>query len=96
MAWGAWMVVNLTIEEELQVEALARSAISHPEHEQIAQMCASLVRQNAYQKKMLSQAVSYISELEIKNALAEDVADTPWRRLLSGNPLALVFGKLKP
>ena len=95
MAWGSWMVVNLTIEEELQIEALARTAINHPEHDKVADLCASLVKQNAYQKKVLQQAVRYIAELEIKNALAEDVADTPWRRFLSGNPIAAVLGKLK-
>ena len=88
------MIVNLTIEEELQIEALARTAISHPEHEKVADLCAALVKQNAYQKKILQQAVRHISELEIKQALAEDVADAPWWGFLSDNPLAAIFRKL--
>jgi len=96
MAWGSWMVVNLTIEEELQIEQLARTAINHPEHDKVADLCAALVKQNAYQKKILQQAVRYIAELEIKQALAEDVEDAPWWGFLSCNPLAAVFGKLKP
>jgi hypothetical protein len=96
MAWGQWMVVNLTIEEELEVERLARSAINHPEPEQVAAIAASLVKQNAYQKKILQQAVRYISELEIKNALAQDVAEAPWHSRLSGHPILHFFRKLKP
>lgn len=93
MAWGQWMIVNLTIEEELQIEALARTAIGHPEHEKVADLCAALVKQNAYQKKILQQAVRYISELEIKQALAEDVAEAPWWNFLGRKPLAAILSK---
>ena len=33
------MVVNLTMEEELHIERLARSAIGHPEPEKVADIC---------------------------------------------------------
>jgi len=59
-----WMVVNLSLEEELEVESKARMALNCPDSKEVAKLCAMLIKQNAHQSKLLSQAVGYIAGLE--------------------------------
>ena len=88
MAWADWMVVNLSLEDELQLEREARAILYHDDHDQIAKLCFQLVKQTHYQQKLLSQAVGRITELEAESFLHEsfeveqDRRMSWWRRIL--------------
>ena len=71
MSWGEWMVVELTYEEELRIEQQSRSIIGASDDAQVRELCASFAKQNAFQQKLISQAVKHITELEAKVALDE-------------------------
>ena len=58
------MVVNFSYEEELEVESRARTAFNCPDSKEVAKLCATLIKQNAHQSKLLSQAVRHIARLE--------------------------------
>lgn len=73
MSWGQWMVVEFSVEEELQIENQARSVHRCTDTEQVARLCSSLVKQNAYYTKLLSQATGHIAELEMNALLAGDL-----------------------
>ena len=64
------MVVNLTMEEELRIEQQARSILASSDEEQVRDMCAALSKQNAFQQKLIKQAVRHITELELKAELS--------------------------
>lgn len=91
MAWADWMVVNLSLEEQLQLEREARSVLSHDDHDQVAKLCAQLIKQTYYQQTLLSQAVGRITELETEGFLREsfeveqDRRMNWWRRILSSD-----------
>ena len=67
------MVVEFSVEEELQIENQARSVHRCTDTEQVTRLCSSLVKQNAYYQKLLSQATGHIAELEMIALLADDV-----------------------
>jgi len=73
MSWGQWMVVEFSVEEELQIENQARSVYRCTDTEQISRLCSSLVKQNAYYQKLLRQATGHIAELEMIALLADDI-----------------------
>lgn len=81
---GEWMVVEFSLQEELALEHQARQILGTTDHEEVTKLCAQLARQTAYHQKLMTQAVRYIAELEIKLALADDVASLRpwWKRLL--------------
>jgi hypothetical protein len=88
MPWADWMVVNLSLEDELQLERQARAILNHDDSDEIAKLCFQLVKQTHYQQKLLSQAVGRITELETESFLAEgfEVKQSRrmnwWRRIL--------------
>ena len=59
------MIVEFSVEEELRIENQSRSALHCQDTQQLASLCASLVKQNAYYSKLISQATGHISELEM-------------------------------
>jgi hypothetical protein len=65
MTWGQWMVVEFSVEEELRLENQCRSAYRCEDIEQLAHLCSSLVKQNAYYTKLVRQATGHIAELEM-------------------------------
>jgi len=65
MTWGQWMIVEFSVEEELRIEKQSRLALHCKDTEQLATLCASLVKQNAYYSKLISQATGHIGELEM-------------------------------
>lgn len=71
MSWGEWMVVELTYEEELRIEQQSRSIIGASDDAQVRELCASFAKQNAFQQKLISQAVGHITALEAQIALSE-------------------------
>jgi hypothetical protein len=72
MSWGKWMIVEFSIEEELQIENQARSALHCGDQKEVARLCSSLVKQNAYYQKLLRQATGHIAELEMIVLFNED------------------------
>ena len=80
------MVVEFTLQEELALEHQARQILASDNLQEVTQLCSQLARQTAYHQKLMTQAVRYIAELEIKLALADDVASLKpwWKRLLGG------------
>ena len=87
MGWADWMVVNLSLEDELQLERESRQVLTHHDAEEVAKLCAQLIKQNHHQQQLLKQAVGRITELETE-AFAESLemikqsANRPfWKRL---------------
>jgi hypothetical protein len=72
MSWGDWMVVEFSIEEELQIESQARTVLHCGNTTEVARLCSSLVKQNAYYTKLLRQATGHIAQLEMEAFLAEN------------------------
>jgi hypothetical protein len=72
MSWGKWMIVEFSIEEELQIESQARTVLGCNDSKEVARLCSSLVKQNAYYQKLLRQATGHIAELEMIAFLDED------------------------
>lgn len=61
---GAWLAVSFSMEEKLRMECWARAISSNKDKQEVADLCASLVKQLAYKDKLLKQAVQHIAELE--------------------------------
>jgi len=59
-----WMVVELSLEEQLAVETQTRLVLNCPDSKEVARLCSTLIKQNAHQSKLLSQAVRHIARLE--------------------------------
>ena len=58
MGWADWMVVNQTLEEELEVERSVREINKCNDEEALKMLCSAMVRQSWHQSRLLSQAVS--------------------------------------
>ena len=58
------MVVELSLEEQLAVETQSRLVLNCPDSKEVARLCSTLIKQNAHQSKLLSQAVNHIAALE--------------------------------
>jgi len=71
MSWGAWMVVEQTLETELSLEKAVREIESAGDVEQIKRLCVSLTRQNWHYRQMMKQAVMHVAELETSAALLD-------------------------
>jgi len=71
MSWGQWMVVEFSVEEELRIESQARTVLHCEDHAEIAKLCSSLVKQNAYLSQLVRQATGHIAELEMTMTLAD-------------------------
>ena len=68
MGWATWMQVKPSHEELFEIERSVRNVQNCTDEEQLKMICASLVRQNFHQSKLLSQAVGRIGELDAKIA----------------------------
>ena len=68
MGWADWMVVDQSLEEELELERSVREVNNCQDEQVLKQLCAGLVRQSWHQGKLLSQAVGRIGELDAKIA----------------------------
>ena len=71
MGWADWMVVNQTLEEELEVERSVREVNNCDDEQALKLLCSALVRQSWHQSKLLSQAVGRIGELDAKAGFAD-------------------------
>ncbi len=72
------MVVGLSLEEQLSLEAQSRVALNYPDSKEIAKLCATLIKQNAHQSKLIKQAVHHIAGLEATLYLQQ--SNRPWWR----------------
>lgn len=59
------MIVEWTLEEELHIEAQARSVLTHDDPDAVRDLCASLIKQHAYHSRLLRQATGHIAEIEL-------------------------------
>ena len=66
MAWGEWMVVKMSVEEELRLEASVRDIQNSVESVKVGRLCGSLLRQTYFQQALIKQAVTYIALLEME------------------------------
>ena len=64
MGWADWMVVNQSLEEELELERNVREVQNCVDETALKALCVSLVRTNWHQAKLLKQAVGHIGELD--------------------------------
>ena len=71
MGWADWMVINQSLEEELELEKNIRDVQSCSDRDALQELCVSLVRTNWHQAKMLQQAVGHIAELDACEAAME-------------------------
>lgn len=71
MSWGQWMVVEMTLEEQLEIEKSVRCAMNSADTQSIAKLCGSLIRQNAHQARLLKQATAHIAEIERQQLFAD-------------------------
>ena len=63
------MVVEFSVEEELRIESQARTVLHCGDSQQVARLCASLVKQNAYLSQLVRQATGHITQLELMQVL---------------------------
>jgi hypothetical protein len=62
MGWADWMVVDQSLEEELELERSVRDVQAATDEEALKAFCVSLLRTNWHQAKLLKQAVGHIAE----------------------------------
>lgn len=70
MAWGDWLVVRFTVEEELRLEASIRDLAASVEDEAVGRLCGSLLRQVFFYQVLLKQATRHIAMLEMERELS--------------------------
>ena len=72
-SWAKWLVVEPSLEQELQLETDSRAVLEDDDHESIALLCSTLLKQNWYQQQVIKQSVERICELEAKLICLEPV-----------------------
>lgn len=75
-----WMSVEIPLEEQLMLERQVRAVNEHADSREIANLCASLIRQTHHQQKLLAKAVTRIMELELIEECQADNKKLPWWR----------------
>ena len=83
--WAKWLVVEPSLEQELALETDSRAVLEDDDHESIALLCSTLVKQNWYQQQIIKQSVERICELEAKLICLEPTKRRGWRRLFGSN-----------
>jgi hypothetical protein len=71
MGWADWMIVNQSLEEELELERSVREVQNCGDDDALRALCVSLVRTNWHQGKLLSQAVAHIGEIDASMSCAD-------------------------
>lgn len=69
MGWGEWMVINPSLQQELELEKTIRCITAHDDGDKVRQLCASLLRQNWFQQQLIRQATGHIAKLELEDFL---------------------------
>lgn len=78
-ATKSWMQIDIPLSQELQLEATIREVSGHRDMQKVRDLCASLIRQNFYQQRLLSSAISHISELEALIYIGSQTSDEDMR-----------------
>ena len=71
MGWAEWMIVNQSLEEELELERNVRDVQGCTDKDALKTLCVSLVRTNWHQAKLLKQAVGHIGQLDASMACSD-------------------------
>lgn len=69
MAWGEWMIVKFSVEEELKLERSVRQLQLEIKDEKIGRLCGSLFKQVYFYQQLVKQAVHHIAILELERDL---------------------------
>ena len=85
MSWGEWMVVNMSMEEQLSLETQARAALHHHDPAAVGRLCSALIKQNAMQAQLIRQATGHIAKLEMEQFLSESQASAAPLRTADGS-----------
>jgi hypothetical protein len=64
MGWADWMIVELTMEEELHLEQTVREIQRCNDPKALAKLCVDLTKQQWHQSRLLKQAVGHIASLD--------------------------------
>ena len=64
MGWADWMIVEQSLEEELQLERTVREIQSCDDKDALTQLCVAMAQQNWHHSKMLRQAVNHIASMD--------------------------------
>ena len=59
-----WMIAEQSLHEELTMERSVRAIYNTQSLEEIQGLCSTLIRQNWHQRRLLSQAVNKIADME--------------------------------
>ena len=59
-SWAKWLVVKPSLEQELQLETDSRAVLEDEDHESIAALCSTLLKQNWYQQQVINHSVERI------------------------------------
>ncbi len=71
MGWADWMIVEQSLEEELELERTIREVQMLEDVGVLKDTCGALLRQNWHQRKLLAQSVERIAEMDAKLACAD-------------------------
>jgi len=78
-----WLIVEPSMEQELKLELQERAILLSDDHQETANLCASLWRQNWYKDEVLKNCLGRIGELEGKLVQMElESSNSCWQRLL--------------
>lgn len=69
MSWGEWMIVKLSVEEELKLERSVRDLQYEIADEKVGRLCGSLLKQVYFYQAIVKQAVHHIAILELQRDL---------------------------
>ena len=71
MTWADWLVVEQSLEEELELERTVRGIKNSTDIHELQELCTALVKQQWHQRKLLCQAIERVAELDAKIACAD-------------------------
>ena len=61
-----WLVIESKPERDFLLEVYSRQILSNQNHKEVAEMCVSLLRQNATKDQIMFKAIEKIAALEEK------------------------------
>ena len=64
MGWADWMVIEQSLEEELQLEKIIREIKSCNDKDVLMELCVAMAQQNWHHSKLLRQAVNHIASVD--------------------------------
>lgn len=74
--------IKLTVEEELEIERKCREPFTVQDTDELKKACSFLIKKTLIQDKLISKAMLYMTELEVKAVLEPVKQPRPNRRFL--------------